>query len=261
MLENFKNTVKSVFKFIWNHAVSALKALLDEIIIFLQDLVKALNCTRMNWRKPNKIKTAAIDNWYKFAKYIGACVVIFGGLNLSLGAISFVVLALFVSKFISVSLSSSDNSKAKKLRKAYTVCRVLQVLLPVIAAFVLVSNWWLLILGLIATLIGGFKDRQHSEKEKKETEDISSKDKDKNTNDNKIDEKENNFDLRNIGSHIPSAVANGLANNPAEQKILEGVGRSVWSNLKSKLGNELKDLKGFFYPELDNVQGRNVEIK
>ncbi len=259
MLKNFKKTVKSVFEFIWNHGASAFKALLGEIIIFLQDLEEAFNCIRMNWLEPNKIKTAAIDNWYKFAKYIGAYVVIFGGLNFSLVAISFVVLALFVSKFISVSLSSSDNSKAKKLRKAYTVCRVLQVLLPVIAAFVLVSNWWLLILGLIATLIGGFKDRQHSEKEKKETEDISSKDKD--TNDNKINEKENNFDLRNIEGKIPSAVINGWANNPAEQKILEGVGRSVWSNLKSKLGNELKDLKEFFYPKLDNVQERKVEIK
>ncbi len=54
---------------------------------------------------------------------------------------------------------------------------------------------------------------------------------------------------------------NNLAGTQVGKKVLEHVERSVWSNLKSKLGNELKDLKEFFYPKLDNVQERNVKIK
>lgn len=261
MLENFKNTVKSVFKFIWNHAVSALKALLDEIIIFAKDIVNAFKFIWNNGIKINRWREAIRRNWYKFAKYIGVLIVIFGGFNFSLVAISFVVLALFVSKFISVSLSSSDNSKAKKLGKAYTVCRVLQVLLPIIAAFILVANWWLLILGLIATLIGDFKDCQHRKKEKQDAENLPSKGKD--TNDNEINEKENeynNLDLQKAENQMVDIVTNKLTEDQAERKVLKGVGRSVWSNLKSEVINGFKD---FFYPKpkSNNSHEGALEIK
>ena len=256
---------KTAFKTFGKYAQKFLMFVFEELIIFAKDFWAA--CKFMCTNDKNQWWSAAKRNWWKFVKYFGVLFVFFG-LNLSLGTIGFILGALIISKILSVtlplldkrikSIEQRDNSEATKSRKTYTILRILQILLPVVALFVAVSHWWLLVPGLIMMFFGGFIDHKHREGKKQEKDYGHSlnENKFKDTNDKKNEKEnmDNNFHFGKFENNIPSDVINTISDNRMKQEVIKDVGGSIFNKIKDSL-------KDFFMasPNLEN--DKKVEIK
>lgn len=152
--------IKESGKFVGKYMLKFIKIAFEELIIFAKDFWAACKFVYKT-RNKSRCLEAAKRNWWKFVKYFGA-ILVFSGLNLSLGTIGFVLGLLIVYKVLGVILPWLDermkkNEVCKISRgKIYGCLAVGRILLPMIAILSLVSRWWLLLPGLIMIFYCGF---------------------------------------------------------------------------------------------------------
>lgn len=265
MLKDIKPKAKKAWKNLKEYGRMFLKFAFEELIIFAKDFWSA--CKFIYNENKEQWWPAAKRNWWKFAKYFGVLFVFFG-LNLSLGTIGFVLGSLIVSKVLSVILpqlvqraEKTDNSDEKtRSLKIHFFLRVMQILLPVIAVWVCVAHWWLLLPGFFMMLTGGFIDHHNKAKDNKnnkKSEALLENQKSK-TEEESVkliqNEKEKSNDLsQNIEQVAKEALNNTNINLNNVQKEMA---KSFISDQIDKFKNGIKD---FFYPNLDSKKNENTK--